>query len=146
MDPELVREKLRLIVRLTAEIQAMLPDEPSRPYLVLVKDGDYDIGDDLSNVAKPSCAREGFPILWGKQSEKKAMEGKKQGKKTTQTLSKQASSKFQKEISKMPKKLQEKIKRAVLKEPRYHGRVSNQIHGAVVKIFVDTTRRERQHT
>ena len=123
MDPELVREKLRLIVRLTAEIQAMLPDEPSRPYLVLVKDGDYDIGDDLSNVAKPSCAREGFPILWGKQSEKKALEGKKQGKKTTQTLSKQASSKFQKEISKMPKKLQEKIKRAVLKEPRYHNRV-----------------------
>ena len=72
MDPELVREKLRLIVRLTAEIQAMLPDEPPRPYLVLVKDGDYDVGDDLPNVAKPSRAREGFPILRGKQSAEEA--------------------------------------------------------------------------
>lgn len=70
MDHELVREKLRLMTQIVAEIQAMLPDEPPRrPHLVVVKNGDYDIGDSLQDMIEPSRVREGFHILGEKGAE-----------------------------------------------------------------------------
>ncbi len=61
MNTEFVRERLRLMAGLIAEILSMLPEEPTgRPHLVLVKDDD---NDDLPITTKPSRAREGFPII-----------------------------------------------------------------------------------
>lgn len=59
MDTRLMREKLCLMAELAAELLSLLPDEPIRPHLVLVKDGD----EDLQLMTKPSRAREGFSIL-----------------------------------------------------------------------------------
>lgn len=48
LNIELMREKLRLMSQMIAEFQAMLPDEsPSPPRLVVVKNGDYDVGNNL---------------------------------------------------------------------------------------------------
>lgn len=61
LNIELMREKLRLMSQMIAEFQAMLPDElPSPPRLVVVKNGDYDVGNNLPYMEKPSRVREGF--------------------------------------------------------------------------------------
>lgn len=61
LNIELMREKLRLMSQMIAEFQAMLPDEsPSPPRLVVVKNGDYDVGNNLPYMEKPSRIREGF--------------------------------------------------------------------------------------
>ncbi len=59
MNTNLMREKLRSVIQLAAELMSMLPDEPTRPHLVLVKGGD----EDLPNMTMPSRAREGISIL-----------------------------------------------------------------------------------
>lgn len=59
MNTNLMREKLRSVIQLAAELMSMLPDEPTRPHLVLVKGGD----EDLPNMPMPSRAREGISIL-----------------------------------------------------------------------------------
>ena len=150
MDARLIREKLQSMSELIAEVLLMLPDEPTRPNLVLVKDD----REDLPFMTKPSRARGGFPILCdssGSDSEERSAETaflkltkkelsklpkpffeiyKPKGGKVTHIRQKQkggitktAFSKFQKEIFKMPKNLQEKIKKALTRAPRYHNRV-----------------------
>lgn len=77
MDIELMREKLRVMTQMIAELQAMLPDEtPTPPRLIVVKDGDYDIGDNLPIMEKPSRMREGFSYVDFSSQKKKAPGGR----------------------------------------------------------------------
>ena len=121
MDIELVRERLRLMTQMIAEIQAILPDElPPTPRLVVVKNGDYDIGDDLPFMEKPSRAREGFPILWEINKAHEEVITEEQREQELREKQKQAFFRKHKELSKMPKNLQNKIKDSICRTPRLH--------------------------
>ncbi len=100
-----MREKLRCVMQMIAEIQALLPEEPShRARLVLVKGGPDP--DDGFITVKPSRAREGFPILSEAGSKAKTREEAlyySQEEKTRQFEF------TEKEISKMPSKIRKII-------------------------------------
>lgn len=128
METDPIRERLRCIAQLVAEIMALLPGDG--PHLTLLPD---DPVYDLPSKTTSSRARGDVSILRQdpqviqfpglSASARSAGVEKKRGEVIARDNSEgrgKAFLKKHKEISKMPKKLQQKIKEAIMRPPRYH--------------------------